>query len=51
MIGIVIVVIGLLLMLFVSFWGGLVILILGLFLMAWPGAPYGYNHYRRRPPP
>ena len=51
--GLVLVVIGAILMVFVSFWIGLIVLILGLALFIVPGTPYGYGHWsgRRAPPP
>lgn len=50
--GLLLIVIGLIFMLFVSFYIGLVLMILGLVLFFVPAAPYGYSswHGRRGPP-
>lgn len=53
MIALVLITIGLVVWLVTGlFWVFILCLVLGLILLFWPGAPYGYSHYRgRRPPP
>ena len=43
------VIIGLLVMIFVHFLIGLILIILGLVLFFVPGVPYGYGSWRRAP--
>jgi len=50
--GLFLIVVGVIVMLLLNFWVGLILLLIGVALVFIPGVPYGYSSYRgRRGPP